>query len=93
MAIGNAFDNPGEEQATVDGVTFVKGSKLVLRPGTDRGTHDRLLDGRRATLERIYVDYDDRVHLAVTVDDDPGQDLMRETGRYLFFFANEVEPA
>ena len=44
-----------------------------------------MLDGRAATLERIYLDYDDRVHLAVTVDDDPGQELMRETGRYLFF--------
>jgi hypothetical protein len=28
----------------------------------------------------------------VTVDDDPGQDLMRETGRYLFFFPHEVQP-
>ena len=52
-----------------------------------------MLDGRRATLERIYIDFDDRVHLAVTVDDDPGQDLMRETGRYLFFFPHEVQPA
>ena len=85
-------NNPGEDSATVDGVSFVKGSKLLLKPGTDRSVHDRLLDGRRATLERIYVDYDERVHLAVTVDDDPGQTLMRETGRYLFFFANEVKP-
>ncbi len=36
---------------------------LVLRPGTDRDSYDRMLDGRQATLERIYVDYDDRVHL------------------------------
>jgi hypothetical protein len=64
---------------------------VVLRPGTDRDPYDRILDGRSATVERIYVDYDDRVHLAVTVDDDPGQELMRETGRYLFFFANEVQ--
>jgi hypothetical protein len=85
-------NNPGEDRATVEGVTFVKGSKLLLRPGTDRSVHDRLLDGRTATLERIYIDYDARVHLAVTVDDDPGQDLLRETGRYLFFFANEVQP-
>jgi hypothetical protein len=84
-------NNPGEDEATVDGVTFVKGSKLLLKPGVDRSVHDRMLDGRQATLERIYVDYDERVHLAVTVDDDPGQELMRETGRYLFFFANEVE--
>jgi hypothetical protein len=85
-------NNPGEDRVTDDGVTFVKGAKLLLRPGTDRSVHDRLLDGRSATLERIYIDYDDRVHLAVTVDDDPGQDLMRQTGRYLFFFPHEVQP-
>jgi hypothetical protein len=87
-----ADNNPGEERATVDGVTFVKGSRLLLKPGTDRSVHDRMLDGRPATLERIYIDYDERVHLAVTVDDDPGQELMRETGRCLFFFAHEVQP-
>jgi hypothetical protein len=85
--VGN---NPGEDRATVDGVTFVKGSRLLLKPGTDRSVHDRMLDGRRATLERIYVDYDEGVHLAVTVDDDPGQELMRQTGRYLFFRPHEV---
>jgi hypothetical protein len=89
---GGADDVPGEETATVDGITFVRGDKLMLRPGTDRDVYDRMLDGRRATIERIYLDYDDRVYLGVTVDDDPGQELMRETGRYLFFFANEVEP-
>jgi hypothetical protein len=83
-------NNPGEDRVTRDGRTFVKGTKLLLKPGTDRSVHDRLLDGRRATLERIYIDFDDRIHLAVTVDDDPGQDLMRQTGRYLFFFPHEV---
>jgi hypothetical protein len=86
-----ADDNPGEERATVGEVTFEKGARVVLRPGTQRDFYDRMLDGRTATLERIYRDYDDKVYLAVTVDDDPGQQLMRETGRYLFFFANEVE--
>ncbi len=87
----SADDNPGEARAVVDGVTFERGAQLILRPGTDRDPFDRMLDGRSATLERIYIDYDDRVHLAVTVDDDPGQDLMRETGRYLFFFPHEVQ--
>ena len=90
--LGEVDNNPGEQRATVDGVVFEKGGKVVLRPGVDRDVYDRMLDGRQATVERIYVDYDDRVHLAVTVDDDPGQQLLRETGRYLFFFANEVEP-
>ncbi len=62
----------------------------MLRPGVDRDPYDRMLDGRRATVERIYIDSDDRVQLAITVDDVPGQDLLRETGRYLFFFAHEV---
>lgn len=85
-------NHPGESSVVVDGVAFEKGTKVLLKPGTDRDVYDRMLDGRRATLERIYVDFDDRVHLAVTVDDDPGQALMRETGRYLFFFAHEVQP-
>ena len=46
---------------------------------------DVLLDGRAATVERIYRAYDDQVHLGVTVDDDPGQDIMRDIGRFLFF--------
>ena len=47
--------------------------------------------GARATIERIFTDYDGQTHLGVTIDDDPGQELMRETGRYLYFFAEEVE--
>ena len=31
------------------------------------------------------------VHLCVTVDDDPGQELMRDIGRYLYFKPTEVE--
>jgi hypothetical protein len=81
----------GVEQADVDGVHFRRGGKVLLRPGTDADVHSRILDGRTATIERIFIDYDGRMHLGVTVDDDPGQDLMRDTGRYLFFFAPEVE--
>ena len=32
-----------------------------------------------------------QVHLCVTVDDDPGQDIMRDIGRYLYFKPTEVE--
>ena len=48
-------------------------TRSCCAPGTDRDPYDRMLDGRRATIERIYIDYDDRVHLAVTVDDDPAR--------------------
>ncbi|GAC1441588.1 MAG: hypothetical protein NVSMB51_21770 [Solirubrobacteraceae bacterium] len=81
----------GEEIADVDGVTFRRGGKVVIRPGPDADLHARMLDGRTATIERIFTDYGGKTHLGVTIDEDPGQDLMRETGRFLFFFAPEVE--
>jgi hypothetical protein len=84
-------DLRGEPEATVAGVTFHRGDKVRLRPGTEGDPYDRMLDGRVATIERILWDVDDRLHLGVTVDDDPGQDLLRETGRFLYFFPNEVE--
>jgi hypothetical protein len=81
----------GEEVADIDGVRFLRGGKVVIRPGPDADLHARMLDGRTATIERIFTDYDGKVHLGVTIDGDPGQDLMRDTGRFLFFFAPEVE--
>jgi hypothetical protein len=82
---------PGEEQVVLDGVTFRRGEKVSLHLKLRDDPYDRMLDGRIATIERIYYDYEDRLYFGVTVDDDPGQDLMRDTGRFLFFFAGEVE--
>ncbi|HET6864921.1 MAG TPA: hypothetical protein VFH80_03320 [Solirubrobacteraceae bacterium] len=81
----------GQPAAVVDGVRFARGTKVVIRPGPDADIQARMLDGRTATIERILTDYDGKTHLGVTIDDDPGQDLMRETGRLLYFFAPEVE--
>ena len=70
----------GEERAEADGKVFTRGGKVVLRPGAGAPTcTPAWCDGRTATIERIFVDYDGKVHLGVTVDDDPGQELMRET--------------
>jgi len=81
----------GEETIVVDGRAFARGGHVVLRPEPGRNAQDHLLDGRSATIERIYVDVDGRVHLAVTVDGVPGQDIMRDIRRYLFFGPDEVE--
>jgi hypothetical protein len=81
----------GEEHAEVAGVRFRRGGKVRIRPGPDADLHARMLDGRTATIERILVDYDGKTHLGVTIDDDPGQELLRDSGRFLFFFAPEVE--
>jgi hypothetical protein len=81
----------GQDDAVIDGKTFRRGGKVIIRPKADADLHARMLDGRTATIERIFTDYDGKTHFGVTVDNDPGQELMRETGRYLFFFAPEVE--
>ena len=80
----------GQTEAVVDGVRFRRGDHVRLRPSPDADLHARLLDGRSATIERVFVDYDGKMHLGVTIDGDPGQELMRETNRLLFFFAPEA---
>ena len=87
---GPGEETPGESSVVVDDVTFRLGQTVRLRLD-DSTAHDGMLDGRTATIERILIDYDDAVHLAVTIDDDPGQQLMRETGRFTFFRPHEVE--
>ncbi|MEP6811689.1 MAG: hypothetical protein ABI990_01735 [Actinomycetota bacterium] len=82
---------PGEQETVVAGVTVRRGAKLVLRPRAGADAQDFLLAGRTATLERIYIDYDDVVHLGVTIDSDPMQQMLRESGRFLFFKSDEVE--
>jgi hypothetical protein len=83
-------DVRGEQSIEVGGRRFERGQSVVLRPDRSHG-QDHLLSGRSATIERILIDYDDEVHICVTVDDDPGQDIMRDIGRYLYFKPVEVE--
>jgi hypothetical protein len=80
----------GLPEVEVDGVTFRRGGRVVVRPGVDADLQARMLEGRTVTVERIYRDYDGRVHLGVAVDE-PGHEVMRETGRFLWFFPPEVE--
>jgi hypothetical protein len=81
----------GEASAEVEGIVYRRGDKVVLRPADNATPQDHLVAGRWATIERIYHDYDGGVQLAVTVDDVPGQELMRDIGRYLYFKPSEVE--
>jgi hypothetical protein len=65
----------------------------VLRPGVRRAdAYDLFLAGREATVEAVIQDVDGQVHLAVSVDDDPGHELKAAHGRYLYFAPDEVEP-
>ncbi|MFF3937110.1 hypothetical protein [Streptomyces phaeofaciens] len=86
------FD-PEQDRVVVDGRSVGRGSRVELRPGlrhTD--AQDLFLQGRTATVEAVLHDVDGAVHLAVTVEGDPGADIRREQGRYLYFQPDEVLP-
>lgn len=84
-------DPPGEREVTFEGVTYKRGDKVILHPPLDADVYDKMLDGRTATIHRLFLRVDDRLHLGVTIDDDPMQEILGESGRFLFFFAEEVE--
>jgi hypothetical protein len=85
--------SPETDGVVVAGVTVVKGSRVVLRPGQRRAdAQDMFLAGREATVEAVFLDVDGNRHLAVTLDEDPAADLQRWHGRYLYFSPDEVEP-
>jgi hypothetical protein len=71
-----------------------RGERVRLRPRARADILDVALAGRTATIDAIEQDFEGRVYLAVTVDDDPGRDLgeLRQPGHRFFFGPEEVEP-
>jgi hypothetical protein len=70
------------------------GDRIRLRPRRRADIMDMVLDGRTAVVESIERDYEDAIHVAVLVDDDPGKDLgaMRQPGHRFFFSLDDIEP-
>jgi hypothetical protein len=71
------------------------GDGVVLRPQGRSDIFDLELAGKTAIIQAIEVDFDDQVHVAVVLDDDPGRDLgqLRQPGHRFFFKPAEMEPA
>jgi hypothetical protein len=72
---------------------FREGDRVRLRPRKKADIFDIALDGKIAIVESIECDFEDNIHLAVTVADDPGRDLgvARQIGHRFFFGPEEVE--
>jgi hypothetical protein len=71
-----------------------RGDRVRLRPRGGADIFDLALAGKTATVESVEQDYENRVYLAVTVDDDPGKDFgaAGQPGHRFFFGPEEVEP-
>ncbi len=82
------------EHVSVCGIELKVGDRVRLRPRAGGDIFDLALAGQVAIIEAIEQDYEDKVHLAVVLEDDPGRDLgmLRQPGHRFFFSTEEVEP-
>jgi hypothetical protein len=87
-------ERPTIEHIRIAGVEYRRLDRVRLWPLGDADIFDLALKGKAATIASIEQDYEGRIHIAVTVEDDPGQDLGLEgkPGHRFFFRPEEVEP-
>ncbi len=88
------LERPAPRRIVVDGVEIESGSRVRLWPKAGRDIFDIALTGKAAVVEKIEQDFEDRILLAVSVEDDPGRQLvdMPVLGHRFFFSPEEVEP-
>jgi len=93
------FGSPGSLEASappasvnVGGVTVTRGSSVRLAPKRRADAWDMFLAGKIATVQAIHQDFEDKIYVAVTVDDDPASEYHQWYGRSFFFEPDEVEP-
>lgn len=86
--------NAPPKSVHVNGAELKAGDRVRLRPSRRADIFDSALEGRVAIIEAIERDFEDQIHLAVVLQDDPGRDLgeMRHIGHRFFFSLAEVEP-
>ncbi len=82
------------EVVIVAGIELRKGDRVRIAPKGRADALDLALAGRVALIESIEVDVEDKTHLALIVEDDPGRDLglERMPGHRFFYAIDEVEP-
>jgi hydrogenase maturation protease len=92
--IWDELQRPGPDAVAVDGVQLRHGSRVRLAPRANGDIFDLALAGRTAIVDAIEQDMEGVLHVAVTVEDDPGQDLgrRRQPGHRFFFALDELEP-
>jgi hypothetical protein len=77
------------------GRDFAVGDRVCLRPKGGADIFDLVLKGEMAVIEAIERDFDDKIHVAVVLEADPGREfgLDRMPGHRFFFSPDEIEPS
>ena len=86
-------DKPSLERYLAAGIELRPGDRVRLRPRGGADIFDLALAGKAATIAAIEQDYENNIHLAVTVDEDPGNDFGADgkPGHRFFFRPDEIE--
>ena len=90
-----SFDaNTRPKSVTIEGTELQVGDAVIIRPKGRADVMDIALEGKIAVIESIEQDAEDRIYLALVLDEDPGRDLglARQPGHRFFYGINEVEP-
>jgi hypothetical protein len=87
-------DHQPVESVTIFGVAVKPGDRVRLWPQKSADIMDVALKGKVAIVEAIECDFDEQLHVAVVIEDDPGRDLgmLRQPGHRFFFSPEEIEP-
>jgi ABC-type Fe3+ transport system substrate-binding protein len=88
------LENTPVTSVTAFGVEVKPGDRVRIWPQKSADIMDMALKGKVAIIETIERDFEDHIHLAVVMEDDPGRDLgmLRQPGHRFFFSPEEIEP-
>ncbi len=90
-------DYPPPESITIAGREVKAGDRVRMHPKKGRADiFDMMLDGKTGRIEVIHQDFENRIYLVVTADDDPALEQMQLDqrvfpGHLFYFFPEEVE--
>jgi hydrogenase maturation protease len=90
------FFNPKTrlKSVIVDQIELKTGDRVRIRPQGRADVMDIALQRKVAVIESIEQDAENRIYLALVLDEDPGRDLglLRQPCHRFFYVLNEVEP-
>jgi hypothetical protein len=94
QAWGFPDEKPPLTSVEVDGVEVRLGDRVQIWPAGRADIFDLALEGKIGIVEAIEHDFDDKIHFALVLEDDPGRDLgmLRQPGHRFFFSTQEVVP-
>jgi hypothetical protein len=94
-SVEDFFNPPGDEpelaSVAIGQGTVSKGARVRLVPRRRADSMDLFLAGRIARVQAVHHDVEDRVFVAITVEDDPGADIHGSYGRFFYFYPDELE--